>query len=212
MQAHYSQARMMCGPLEDEARIHPSLEMLTTSISETTQRLKDIAKRAIALDFNNRQGLLPEDVSREEMDGLKTALKAMRTGLDEGKIRAEAISILKKHAPHVLHSFPCWAVTNLSAGSRLPLMPGLFDIVIVDEASQSDIPSAIPLLFRAKRVGVVGDPFQLTHCSKLSTAKDILLQRDIGIKRVEHGRFSYSDHSLYDLLASSDDAQTSVSE
>ncbi len=204
--AQYSKTRIKCRPLEDEARIHPPLEVLTTSISEITQRLEEIVQRAISLDLNDRKGL-PEGVSREKMDGLKTTLRAMRTGLDEGKIRAEAISILKERAPHVLHSFPCWAVTNLSAGSRLPLMPGLFDLVIVDEASQSDIPSAIPLLFRAKRVGVVGDPFQLTHCSKLSTAKDTLLQREIGITRIEDTRFSYSDHSLYDLLAGTNDAE-----
>ena len=204
--AQYSQTRLKCGPLEDEIRIHPPLEDLTASISRTTQRIKELVQRAIALDLNDRQGL-PEGVSREEMDGLKTALRAIRTGLVEGKIRAEAISILKKRASNVLHSFPCWAVTNLSAGSRLPLMPGLFDLVIVDEASQSDIPSAIPLLYRANRVGVVGDPFQLTHCSKLSITKDTFLQRESGITRVEHGRFSYSDHSLYDLLAGTNDAE-----
>jgi hypothetical protein len=209
--AEYARLRIKCGPFEEEARNHPPLEELTALLSEATQRLEEIVPRAIDLDLNGRQGL-PADVSREEMAGLGPAIKAMRTGLDEGRFQAEATAILQARAPHVLSSFPCWAVTNLSAGSRLPLMAGLFDIVIVDEASQSDIPSAIPLLFRAKRAGVVGDPFQLTHCSKLSTAKDTLLRREIGIKRVDDARFAYSDHSLYDLFAGTNDVEPVFSE
>ena len=86
-------------------------------------------------------------------------------------------------------------------------MPGIFDVAILDEASQCDIPSAIPILFRAKRVGVVGDPFQLTHLSKLSTGKDTMLRRKVGMTRVADVRFAYTENSLYDLLAATKNAE-----
>src|ERR1039457_3452737 len=52
--------------------------------------------------------------------------------------------------PEVTKILPCWAVTSLSARGRLPFEPGFFDLVVIDEASQCDIASALPLLFRAK--------------------------------------------------------------
>jgi very-short-patch-repair endonuclease len=47
----------------------------------------------------------------------------------------------------------------------------------------------------------VGDPWQLTHTSKLSKSRDTLLRRDVGIKRVDDVRFSYTENSLYNLVA-----------
>jgi superfamily I DNA and/or RNA helicase len=43
----------------------------------------------------------------------------------------------------------------------LPLLPALFDLVIIDEASQCDIPSVIPLLARSRKAVLAGDPMQL---------------------------------------------------
>jgi hypothetical protein len=39
---------------------------------------------------------------------------------------------------------------------------GYFDLVVIDEASQCDIASALPLLYRAKRSVIIGDPQQPT--------------------------------------------------
>ncbi|HCA29500.1 MAG TPA: hypothetical protein DEP23_08025, partial [Ruminococcaceae bacterium] len=50
----------------------------------------------------------------------------------------------------------CWAVTSLSAKSRVPFEAGVFDYVIIDEASQCDIASILPLLYRAKRAVIIG--------------------------------------------------------
>ena len=54
-----------------------------------------------------------------------------------------------------------WACTALSAGSNFPLEAGLFDLVIVDEASQCSLAAVLPLAYRAKRLAAVGDPCQL---------------------------------------------------
>lgn len=197
----FSRLRLECFPLEEKTKKLPPLEQLTGEIAELSSRIAEVVPRILSLDMNSRSGL-PSDTNREELNGLQAAIRAMRTGLAEGVIRNETKRVLKERAPMVLKHFPCWAVTNLSAGTRIPLVPGLFDMAIVDEASQSDIPSAIPILFRARRAGVVGDPFQLTHCSKLSTSRDTMLRRSVGIKQVEDVRFAYTESSLYDLFAS----------
>jgi len=66
-----------------------------------------------------------------------------------------------------------WACTALTAHSNFPLEPKLFDLVIVDEASQCSLAAVLPLAYRAKRLVVVGDPYQLNPIVSLS---DRLLQ------------------------------------
>lgn len=72
------------------------------------------------------------------------------------------------------------ACKALSANKRVPLSPALFDLLIVDEAGQVDTLAILPMLFRAKRVAVVGDPKQLSPVGKLSAAlvKQISLAHD----------------------------------
>jgi hypothetical protein len=56
---------------------------------------------------------------------------------------------------------PIWLMSPLSVSDTLPLEPGLFDVVIFDEASQIPVEEAIPSLYRSHQVIVVGDEMQL---------------------------------------------------
>ena len=87
-------------------------------------------------------------------------------------------------------------VTSLAARRSLPFEPKMFDCVIIDEASQCDIASALPLLFRAKRVVVIGDPQQLRHVSSIDDRKEHQLAQS---EKAEHllNSYSYSRKSLY---------------
>ena len=74
------------------------------------------------------------------------------------------------------NSFPYlrgWACTALTADSNFPLESALFDLVIVEEASQCSLAAVLPLAYRAKRLAVVGDSCQLNPIVSLS---DGLLQ------------------------------------
>ena len=196
----YARLRIECGPYEATLAELPQMEDTVNAIYDLSKRIEQVAGRSISLDLDSRTNL-DEGVNREELDGLRAALNAMRTGLDEDNIRQETVRVLEERVGHILKAFPCWAVTNLSAGSRIPLIPGLFDLAVIDEASQSDIPSAIPILYRARRAGVVGDPFQLSHSSRLTTARDTILRRKVGLKRVDDVRFAYTESSIYHLFA-----------
>jgi len=100
----------------------------------------------------------------------------------------------------VLQVFPVWATTNLSTKTNFPLTAGLFDVVIIDEASQCDIPSALPLLYRAKRAIIIGDANQLRHVATLYKDSDYKSASDWGIAPEA---FLYNDHSLFDIAARS---------
>ncbi|MFK7886088.1 MAG: DEAD/DEAH box helicase [Gammaproteobacteria bacterium] len=61
--------------------------------------------------------------------------------------------------------FPLWLCTLADLGQVAPLVPELFDLVIIDEASQADTASALPALQRARRAVIIGDTAQLRHVS-----------------------------------------------
>jgi very-short-patch-repair endonuclease len=103
--------------------------------------------------------------------------------------------------PKVAKLLPCWAVTSLSARGRLPFEPGFFDLVVIDEASQCDIASALPLLFRARRAVIIGDPLQLKHVSTVAPQQDRLLLAAHGLAE-GHAAWAYSVNSLFDLARS----------
>lgn len=103
-------------------------------------------------------------------------------------------------SPRMAALFPCWAVTNLSTKGRIPLVPGFFDLVVIDEASQCDIASVLPLLFRTKRVVVIGDPKQLTHITQLHEKVNMRLLDAHGLTRDGRAGWSYRN-SLYDLAS-----------
>ena len=47
------------------------------------------------------------------------------------------------------------------AARLFPCTPGLFDVVIVDEASQVDLPSVAPMAYRASKLVIFGDSKQM---------------------------------------------------
>ena len=100
----------------------------------------------------------------------------------------------------VAHLLPCWAVTSLSARGKLPFEAGFFDLVVFDEASQCDIASALPLLYRAKQVAVIGDPKQLSHISGLRRGQDQQLLEKYDMI-AGYANWAYSYNSLFDLAS-----------
>ena len=56
---------------------------------------------------------------------------------------------------------PCWFMSPASVAQTLPKKTGLFDVLIIDEASQMKPEFALGMIARAKQVVVVGDRKQL---------------------------------------------------
>lgn len=133
-----------------------------------------------------------------EMSGAMALFAGEKLG-EEGV--NERRRVMQRALPKLLKHFPLWAVTNLSAGRALPLIPGLFDYVIIDEASQCDVASAIPLLARAKRAIIVGDPAQLRHVTKLTQERELRLLEANGLLASGIGRWSYRSQSLFNIAA-----------
>ena len=65
----------------------------------------------------------------------------------------------------LVRALPLWVGTVTDVEDLLPPTPGLFDLVILDEAAHIDQIRAAPVLARARRALVVGDPRQLRFVS-----------------------------------------------
>jgi len=100
-------------------------------------------------------------------------------------------------------ALPLWVGTLRDIDDLLPRSPAMFDVAILDEASQVDQVSAAPALVRAKRAVVVGDPKQLRHVSfvadeRIATALDANGVTDADTA----GRLDVRRLSAFDVAAS----------
>jgi very-short-patch-repair endonuclease len=137
---------------------------------------------------------------RHSLGKYTTVLKMVMEAGDQGQLSKQVYAKYSEMLRKVSHLLPCWAVTSLSARGRIPLEAGIFDIVVFDEASQCDIASALPLLYRAKSVVIIGDPKQLSHISGLKRGQDqALLEKYELLDTFPH--WAYSHQSLFGLGA-----------
>jgi very-short-patch-repair endonuclease len=101
----------------------------------------------------------------------------------------------------LLDYFHVWIVTNLSARKSIPLEAKAFDLVVIDEASQCDILSALPLLYRAKSAIIIGDPKQLKHISLIDAKREKEIAARHGVTNLLPA-WSYRGKSIYDVVES----------
>lgn len=107
-------------------------------------------------------------------------------------------------------TFPIWLSSLASLHKVLPMEQQMFDLVIIDEATQANIAACLPALQRAKAALVVGDSKQLRHFSFLSRAKQTQIQTQLGLAQDCHGLMSYRDASMLDLVSQSLTSQSQV--
>ncbi|XVV13237.1 AAA domain-containing protein [Actinoplanes sp. CA-131856] len=92
---------------------------------------------------------------------------ALATALRAGRNRRREL-LAQLDAPPLVRALPLWIGTVADVEDLLPAAPGMFDLVVLDEASHVDQVRAAPVLARAKRALVVGDPRQLRFVSFVS--------------------------------------------
>lgn len=100
----------------------------------------------------------------------------------------------------LLKAFPIWLCSLDALHKVLPLRPGIFDLLIIDEATQCNIATCLPALYRARRVVVVGDPKQLRHVSFLSRTREKRAVENNCSSETAEALLSYRDNSILDLV------------
>jgi ssDNA-binding Zn-finger/Zn-ribbon topoisomerase 1/very-short-patch-repair endonuclease len=70
------------------------------------------------------------------------------------------------------NAFPCILAGIRDYAEYIPLAPEIFDLVIIDEASQVSVAQAFPALLRAKKVVVLGDKKQFSNVKAAQARTD----------------------------------------
>ncbi|WP_254402637.1 AAA domain-containing protein [Streptomyces sp. AC555_RSS877] len=108
---------------------------------------------------------------------------------------------------NLLRHLKGWAITTHAVRQLRPTAK-LFDLVVIDEASQCSIASVLPLLFRARRALIIGDPMQLSHIPGISPEQERQAPVSAGLSAawLEDRRLSYHVHSSYHAAAQNGDS------
>ncbi len=139
-QLHTTNAELVTSETRDY--FHANIQRASGSMANTSQEEKDW-RRA----FNRGRKLVEREFEKTR------AYKSIR-------------ELLASEAGELIRSLkPIWMMSPLSVSDVLPLNESLFDVVIFDEASQIPLEDAVPALYRAAQMIVVGDEMQLPPSS-----------------------------------------------
>lgn len=179
--------------IESDIQKTGNLHVLSEQIKQMKKKQKPLAVNILK---NRRReslkGLLRDQIKRQRLIVHAKSLVEKRQNLQSRILETEDFKPL-------LEAFPCWCVTTYAVSGSLPLKPGMFDVAIIDEASQCDIASCFPILYRAKKAVIVGDDKQLPHLSFLEKAKEQSFLSQYGIPDKYQLMWRFRTNSMFDL-------------
>ena len=162
---------------------------LTTALARTYQDL--VAEKTWLGVFNNS----PDSV-RQALQEYLSSVHAMGSGTGVRAVRHRKTA--RDAMQRAYQAVPCWVLPQWRVSETIPPELGLFDLVVIDEASQSDI-WALPALLRGKKVLIVGDHKQVSP-SAIGTAEEKIRELiSRFLTNQPHGSQMTPDKSIYDL-------------
>ena len=145
---------------------------------------------------------LTENATPNIRSALQAYLNAIRKiGKGTGKRAVRYRRDARRAAAEANPAVPCWIMAHYRVSESLPPKLGCFDLVIIDEASQSDL-TALPAILRAQKVLIVGDDKQVSPEGIGQEEEKIraLMARSLH-DQVDTYRAQMSpDRSIYDLF------------
>ena len=162
---------------------------LTTALARTYQEL--VAEKTWLGVFKNSP-----DIVRQALQAYLNAVQAMGSGTGVRAVRHRKAA--REAMLRAYRAVPCWVLPQWRVSETIPAEVGLFDLVIIDEASQSDI-WALPALLRGQKALVVGDHRQVSP-SAVGTAEEKIKELvNRFLANQPHGSQMTPDKSIYDL-------------
>jgi hypothetical protein len=159
---------------KDDARLWPlAIEFLTSWLST-----RDAFASAPKIDYvgtKNQLERLNTSVMNAHVDS--RLLHFMDHYRSDARALAGVISSRQKFPEDKFHqlreSFPVIIASIREFGEFMPLAPDLFDVVVIDEASQVSVAQALPALLRARKVVVLGDEKQFSNVKSTNASIEL---------------------------------------
>ncbi|EKT4510757.1 AAA domain-containing protein [Flavobacterium psychrophilum] len=175
-------------------------DFITLINSQEPKILNIIANCEIAI-IQQSKVVLKEKIENKLFNASQAQINNYKDYLpDNIPYRYEEMNAFTNATKNFLDIFNIISVTSLSAKASLPLSNELFDMVVIDEASQCDIASAIPLILRAKQLVIIGDPLQLKHITSLNKFEEEKIKEHLHLSGSVY--LKYKEKSLWDYSES----------
>ena len=177
---------------------HDELKKLSTARAEIEH---DLARAYEELVVKRTWLKLTENATPGVRAALQAYLNAIqRIGKGTGKRAFRYRRDARAAAAEAQRAVPCWIMPHHRVSESLPAQLGCFDLVVIDEASQSDI-SALPVLLRARKILVVGDDKQVAPQAIGIEEERInaLMKRHLTEQVPLYAAQMSPDRSIYDL-------------
>ena len=165
--------------LQDGLRFRPAFKSLSgwdlsevlRSAIRQRQDQQLAARQSLVINWKNRHQQLEKRILTPAI-GLKKGEKIEKKAYKQARRRIlhechkkqrhlPVRAFYQETAPFLMELQPVWMMNPLTVAECLPCETDLFDVVIFDESSQIPLEDAIPAIYRARQVVVVGDSKQM---------------------------------------------------
>jgi very-short-patch-repair endonuclease len=131
---------------------------------------------------------------------LVTFVRAItRIGKGTGKSAGTHRRTAREEMAKCYSAVPCWIMPTWRVAEQLPAELGAVELVIIDEASQSDV-TELPALMRGKKILVVGDDRQVSPTAPFVTQEKINQLRHHYLGESPYGSLLEPGESIYDFM------------
>ncbi len=185
---HWAQARYW---VEDYIRQEdvPALAKRTKQIEEETNGI--IAELASLHAWSFCFSRLKED-HRRHMEAWQQSMRRLGKGTGKHALRHRREA--QQHLNQCREAVPAWVMPLHRVWDTVDPAPGMFDVIIVDEASQCGV-EALPLFYLGKKILIVGDDKQISPDA-------VGLPRDAVHRLMEEFLYDFEFKSTFDVESS----------
>jgi transcription elongation GreA/GreB family factor/very-short-patch-repair endonuclease len=174
------------------------LRRLERELDAARQEIERVTRNLAAeLAWAKTMSRLTES-ERQHLVAWETAVR--RIGKGTGKTAPAWRAKAREAMEGCRTAVPAWIMPIFKVAETVDIVPEAFDVVIVDEASQSG-PEALFLQFLARKVIVVGDDQQISPSNIGIDREKVELLNAQYMRDIPLGSFFNADNSLFDLAA-----------
>lgn len=169
-------------------------ELIENLFEQEREKEKILIKKIVAGQAWYNQIIHTSDVQKRSLYAWMQAVK--RIGRGTGKFADKYRNMAQKEMEQCKDSIPVWIMPLNKVIENIKLTSSIFDVIIFDESSQSDI-FALCALFRAKRAVIVGDDKQISP-QVIGVDQDRINELiDRYLKEIPHSEWFDLETSLY---------------
>lgn len=149
-----------------------SIQRFTNVLNKLNQQFKDIPQlnmtqevEQIQLNSTAKMSNIFDNRFVSFVDNNKAKANTLK------KMISKKQKFPRKELEQLRNAFPCIIAGIRDYADYVPLEPEIFDLIVIDEASQVSIAQAFPAILRAKKIIVMGDKRQFSNVKSSNASK-----------------------------------------